>query len=962
MASTIRQVIEITADTDQAQREVDGLGKSIGDTEKQTHDSAGRMGTSLKKLAGVIAAGYATDKVIDFAKAAHNAAVDQNEQVSKVGVVFKANAKDVLAWSKSSATAMGMSRTEALTAAGTFGNMLIPMGFARGKAADMSKGMVQLAADLASFNNADPSQVLEDMRSGLAGETEPLRKYGVFLNDATIKQQAMTMGLYTGKGELTAAAKTQAIYALTLKQTTDAQGDFTRTSGSNANQARIAKAEFANLSASLGQALIPAVNGVLRAFNSAMPAITAGAQAVSDWVVQHWPQITAVFGAVAGAAVALFQKLRPTLDTLLTMLMAVVDFVVAHWDQISAVIDAVFTVVATVLNTAIKVVQGVLTAFVQVMAGVIAAVQAIVGPVTNAAKAAWTAISAALTAPLDIAGWLARNVVAPIVGFVATAADKGRSIAANIWHGFTSVVTDVAGWVNNRIIQPLTGKFSELASKGLSAASNVWQGFTSVVTDMVGWIGNRILQPIVSRLTAIFENGKNMAERVWQGFRSVATDMVEWVRARVIAPITDRLGAILEKGKDIAESIAGGMRQGAAAVADTVRNAFVGFLNRIIGVINKLPFVDIPRLAEGGIVRGPTMALVGEDGTEAVIPVSAKHRDRGRAMLVQAARLLGVEGDLGEPGGMSRSEAIAAAQAAGIPMFGLGGWVVDRAKDFGDQVGQGASAALSGAKQGAAAAWNEAGDLARAGVGHLIGLLPDLPDFPDSAAGVARALALGVRDAAIGYIRGIFQHKDEWGSPVGDAADWAKRAVSTGHYTYGGGHGGWDFTLPKGYDCSGFASHAAKRAGSTLGAPVTTGGAMSAGSSPNTYELGVVPALWGLRGDLSAGGKKAHMGIRLLGDWYSFGPAFGDSNWTHYRIPPGMPGYESGSSHIPATGPAMLHAGEAVLNRGDAATYRAGRAGNVTVVVEDGALAWLRDFIRVYLDDATDMALQRGYA
>ena len=62
------------------------------------------------------------------------------------------------------------------------GNMLVPMGIGRKKAAEMSKQLVELAADMASFNNASPEETLDALRSGLAGETEPLRKFGVFLN------------------------------------------------------------------------------------------------------------------------------------------------------------------------------------------------------------------------------------------------------------------------------------------------------------------------------------------------------------------------------------------------------------------------------------------------------------------------------------------------------------------------------------------------------------------------------------------------------------------------------------------------------------------------------------------------------------------------------------------------------------------------------------------------------------
>ena len=121
----------------------------------------------------------------------------------------------------------------------------------------MSTSMVVSAGDMASFNNASPEETLAALKSGLAGESEPLRKYGVFLNDARLKQEAMKQGLYSGKGALDAHAKAAASMAIIMKDTGDAQGDFARTSESAANQSRTQAAEMENLSAELGQSLLP---------------------------------------------------------------------------------------------------------------------------------------------------------------------------------------------------------------------------------------------------------------------------------------------------------------------------------------------------------------------------------------------------------------------------------------------------------------------------------------------------------------------------------------------------------------------------------------------------------------------------------------------------------------------------------------------------------------------------------
>ena len=184
--------------------------------------------------------------------------------------------------------------------------MLVPLGFARGRAEQMSKGLVSLAADLASFNNASPEETLEAMRSGLAGETEPLRRFGVFLSDARLKQEAMSRGLYDGRGALSASAKASATYALILRDSADAQGDFRRTSGSLANQQRVLRAQYADVTTELGRALLPAVQSGVRVLTELAGSSSAVGASVGVLAVSFVALRVAMIGAAlptAGAVI-----------------------------------------------------------------------------------------------------------------------------------------------------------------------------------------------------------------------------------------------------------------------------------------------------------------------------------------------------------------------------------------------------------------------------------------------------------------------------------------------------------------------------------------------------------------------------------------------------------------------------------------------------------------------------------
>lgn len=238
----------------------------IGDIKKdvaEVNKTVGGLGKAAKGIGVAVAGAFAVDTVIDFAKGAIDAASDLSESMSKVGVVFGDSADEIQRWSRDSATAMGLSQQKALEAAGTFGNLFDALDLSEKATVDMSKGVVQLASDLASFNNVDPTETLQALQSGLLGEAEPMRRFGASLSEARTKAYGMEHGLgelvKTGKSftfVMTDAQKVQARYGLILEDTKNAQGDFARTSDGLANSQRTLDANIQNVTASLGALLL----------------------------------------------------------------------------------------------------------------------------------------------------------------------------------------------------------------------------------------------------------------------------------------------------------------------------------------------------------------------------------------------------------------------------------------------------------------------------------------------------------------------------------------------------------------------------------------------------------------------------------------------------------------------------------------------------------------------------------
>lgn len=247
----------------------DGISKAVGGLQGQFHklEDAVKSRDLKAVMTGVgLAAGAKAFDLLgsaisgagDFMKQSIEAASDLNESLSKSRVVFGASARTIEEWGRTMAEAGGLSTQAAVEAAATFGNFLTSLVGSRQKAAEMSMQLVQLASDLASFNNLDPTEVLQKLRSGLSGEAEPMRSLGVFLSEAKVKAKAMEMGLADAHGELSEGAKVLARYQIIMEETKTAQGDFARTADGLANSQRRLNAELINAQAALGEKLLPA--------------------------------------------------------------------------------------------------------------------------------------------------------------------------------------------------------------------------------------------------------------------------------------------------------------------------------------------------------------------------------------------------------------------------------------------------------------------------------------------------------------------------------------------------------------------------------------------------------------------------------------------------------------------------------------------------------------------------------
>lgn len=278
MVQIAADVSQLKAGLAQAQASIKGMDSTVA----TANTGMQNMIASAKRMAGAMGVAFAATQVVQFGKDVVMAASSMNESISKVNVVFGQSAEQVFKFGDSAAKGMGMSNQAAIEAAGTYGNLFQAFGIGQGKATEMSTTLVQLAADLGSFNNTSTEEAINALRSGLAGETEPLKRFGVAINEVTLKNKALAMGFGVIKGAMDPAIKAQVTYALVLEQTKLAQGDYARTADGTANTMKTLSAQFSDAKVVIGDLVLPAFNALLKVTGAIIPILKSVAKYFKD--------------------------------------------------------------------------------------------------------------------------------------------------------------------------------------------------------------------------------------------------------------------------------------------------------------------------------------------------------------------------------------------------------------------------------------------------------------------------------------------------------------------------------------------------------------------------------------------------------------------------------------------------------------------------------------------------------
>ena len=578
MAGTRKLSIEILGNAKGAIGALDDVGSKASAL-------GGKLVDFGKKAALGIAAATAGAAVI--AKGLIDSASDLEEVAAKTSVIFGDANDQVTKFAEGAAKSLGQSKTAALTAASTFGVFGKAAGLTGNDLGAFSTDLVALASDMASFANTTPEEAAEALGAALRGESEPIRKYGVMLDDAALKAEALAMGIYSGKGPLTTQQKVLAANAAILKQTGDAQGDFARTSDGVANQQRILAAEFENVKAALGTALLPAFGAVLSfitgkvipIFSSLASIIEKdGLAGVIKKVKEKLPELRDAFVKYASAAWEWIQKAVPP--------------------ALKALLGFIYDLGQWLLKTGLP--------FIAEKLG-------------EGAKALWKWIEKAAPPALkrlgeligDLANWLLDEGLPMMVDKLIELGDAlvewiGPQIVPAL-EALGDFLLDILEWI-------ITEAVPKLGEQAVKLGEALLEWVADLLPEAAKGLGKFVLD-LVKKLPGLF------------------VDLVE-----EMADLgTDLGGSLIDA---LVEALKG-LAKGGLNIGKDFANGIIGFINtQVIDKLNDLlefqiglPFgrkfdinppdlPGIPELKNGGITTGPTLALIGEAGPEAVIPLS----------------------------------------------------------------------------------------------------------------------------------------------------------------------------------------------------------------------------------------------------------------------------------------------------------------------------------------------------
>lgn len=460
------------------------------------------MGVTLPVVAGF---GYAI-----------KAASDLQETMNKVDVSFKDQAGEVKEWAKTSLTSMGLARQSALDATALFGDMSTSMGLNTKEAATMSMGLTQLGADLASFKNVSFERAQVALAGVYTGETEALKGLGVVMTEGNLAAFAQSRGIKKNIQDMTQAEKVQLRYAYVMGVTKNAQGDFARTSESTANQIRMTKERFKELSAQVGDRLTPIFGRLLEKLNKVLDWFEKLSPKTQDFILTTiaigaalGPVLFIIgnlIGAIRGIAMAMsFVVAHPAILAITLVLLAIgaiAYVIIRNWDTLKkwfatflgwlkAAWNATWGIIKAVIMAAVNKIRSDLQRIRDIASAVMNFIRNVVRSRINEIKAIFSGIKSAVTSVFTFIRNVIRDRINEIKSFIQGIKDKAvqvmNGVKDTLVSPFTAAKNKISGIMGG--IKGAMDRINPFHRESPSLVDNIQAGTRAMVKSYAGALG-----------------------------------------------------------------------------------------------------------------------------------------------------------------------------------------------------------------------------------------------------------------------------------------------------------------------------------------------------------------------------------------------------------------------------------------------------------------------------------------
>lgn len=315
---------------------------------------------------------------------------------------------------------------------------------------------------------------------------------------------------------------------------------------------------------------------------------------IVDFFKENWQSLLLlILNPFVGAFKLIYDNCEGFRNFINNLVQTIGTFFATMWNAIATAAGAAWTAITEFFSPAVE-------WFTALFTSVKDSIDSILKVIIGLAKGCWTIIKRVYEV---VAEWFNKNVTTPVSKFFTSMWNKLKNGAKNAWTGISNAFKNAATWFNDKIISPVSNFFGDMWAKVKSGAKNAWTGITSVFSPVVDWFRGKFTEAWTA-VKNVFSTGGKIFDGIKDGiastFKTVVNGIISGINKIISVPF-DSINGMLNK----------------------IRNA--SFLDispfKDLWSENPLKIPKIPLLAKGGIVDDATLAMIGEKGKEAVVPL-----------------------------------------------------------------------------------------------------------------------------------------------------------------------------------------------------------------------------------------------------------------------------------------------------------------------------------------------------